>query len=144
MEDYDRYRFMTIAHSSSPKRGELLAHEFGRTVLRIAMTLTAKAASLLEWVGNPLEFPEFAPPQFEGNTLVGVVRIGDVFAYGVAIDDSSKNIVILSLSRGSAPREYRTFNPSEDYIPDLFADAAIKAVAYLVAKEELGEPSQLR
>lgn len=142
-EDYDKERFFTLMRSSSPKRAELVAHEFGRTVVRICLTLTAKAAAILEWISDPAAFPAFATPQSARNTIIGIVRIGDDFAYGVAIKENSSDIVIVSLATGHSPRTHRTIDLAA-YAPGVFADAVIAAVAHLVAKADLGELSQLR
>lgn len=143
MEDYNRHRFFTLVRSPSPKRAELVAREFGGTVVRISMTLTAKAAALLDWVSDPAKFPDFAVPQSEGNTIIGIARIGDAFAYGVAIKKDSDNIVLVRLSSGKSPRVHRTIQFA-DYAPGVFADEVIAAVAHLEAKADLGEPSPLR
>ncbi|MCS4088928.1 hypothetical protein [Rhizobium sp. BK176] len=143
MEDYSRNRFLTLVRSRSPKRVELVAHEFARTVVRISMTLNARAAAFLEWVSDPAKFPDFAVPQSEGNTIIGIACIGDAFAYGVAIKKDTDNIVLVRLSRGNSPRVHRTIQAA-DYAPGVFADEVIAALAHLEAKADLGEPSPLR
>ncbi|MBY3155479.1 hypothetical protein HFO56_24435 [Rhizobium laguerreae] len=143
LEHYDHNRFSTIVRSSSPRRADLIAKEFGRMVMRLANTLPVPAAKVLRWTTDPAEFPAFAATKLDVRCIVvGVACVGEEFAYGVAIKENSSDILIISFANKKPARISKTIEPDR-YAPALLANDIVGAVAHLVAKAELAEPWQL-